>query len=90
MRGRDMDALSLRASSPSVGYVGDMGGTIWPMTGDTSPADVRHRQGARHDPTMYTTSGAGKRSKISSLRTWERKGSEGPLSVYPNECECVA
>lgn len=39
-----MDALSLRPSSPSVGQMRDMGDTIWPMTGDESPADVRHRQ----------------------------------------------
>lgn len=69
MRGRDLDALSLRPSSPSVGDMKDMGGTIWPMTGNTSPADVRHRQGARYDLTMYTASVAGKRSKISSLWT---------------------
>lgn len=70
MRGRDMDALILRPSSPSVGYMRDMGGTIWPMTGDTSPADVRHRQGARYDPTPCRGQGSAARFPSSKASLW--------------------
>lgn len=90
MRGRDMDALSLRASSPSVGY--NEGHGWHNLANDWGQIPCRCASSPGREVRSYHVHrvGPGKRSKISSLWTWERKGSEGPLSVRPNECECVA
>lgn len=34
-----------------------MGGSSWPIITDEAPADVRHRQGARYDPTPVERAG---------------------------------
>lgn len=81
-----------RASGPqsqSEGAV-DMGGSSWPITTDEAPANVRHRQGARYDPTSRSGLAGREGSKFAScaaavLRVGSHapsKNPSGPWSVW--------
>lgn len=82
--------------SPSEGAV-DMGGSSWPITDDEALANVRHRQGARYDPTPRSGQAGREAGRTaSSLRVQyvsERLGRTGGTvkgSAQSNNCRAPA